>query len=89
MNNVKYAGIDSSVTEKVKGYVLDETFADGGKVTNETLVFKEGFFDSMGFVRLISYLEGEFRIKITDEDLVESNFESINAISEFVSKKVK
>ncbi len=85
MNNGKQA----LVTDKVKSYVIEETFADGGKINNETLVFKEGFFDSMGFVRLVSYLENEFKIRISDEDLVESNFESINAISDFVSKKVK
>jgi len=84
MNNGKHA----LVTDKVKSYVIEETFADGGKISNDTLVFKEGFFDSMGFVRLISYLENEFKIRISDSDLVESNFESINAISEFVTKKV-
>jgi acyl carrier protein len=85
MNN----GNQTLVADKVKSYVLEETFADGGKINNETLVFKEGFFDSMGFVRLVSYLENEFKIRISDDDLVESNFESINAISDFVSKKVK
>jgi acyl carrier protein len=85
MNN----GNQTLVADKVKSYVLEETFADGGKINNETLVFKEGFFDSMGFVRLVSYLENEFKIRISDDDLVESNLESINAISDFVSKKVK
>lgn len=86
MNN---NGTQEAVVNKVKTYVLDETFADGGKINNETLVFKEGFFDSMGFVRLVSYLENEFGITIKDEDLVEENFESINAISHFVSTRVK
>lgn len=86
MNN---NGNNEAVINKVKTYVLDETFADGGKINNETLVFKEGFFDSMGFVRLVSYLETEFGIKIKDDDLVEENFESINAISQFVSTRVK
>lgn len=86
MNN---NGTQEAVVNKVKTYVLDETFADGGKINNETLVFKEGFFDSMGFVRLVSYLENEFGIRIKDEDLVEENFESINAISHFVSTRVK
>lgn len=86
MNN---NGNNEAVINKVKTYVLDETFADGGKITNETLVFKEGFFDSMGFVRLVSYLENEFGIRIKDDDLVEENFESINAISHFVSTRVK
>jgi acyl carrier protein len=85
MNN----GKEALVADKVKAYVLEETFADGGKLDNETMVFKEGYFDSMGFVKLVSYLENEFKIRITDADLVETNFESINAISNFVTKKVK
>ena len=85
MNN----GKEALVADKVKAYVLEETFADGGKIDNETMVFKEGYFDSMGFVKLVSYLENELKIRITDDDLVETNFESINAISNFVTKKVK
>lgn len=78
----------TSITDKIRAYVLEETFADGGKINNETMVFKEGFFDSMGFVRLVSFLENEFGIRISDEDLVESNFESINAISNFVKNRL-
>lgn len=77
------------IADKIKSYVLDETFADGGKINNESLIFKEGYFDSMGFVRLVSFLENEFAIRISDEDLVETNFESVNAISNFVQKRVK
>lgn len=77
------------ITDKIRSYVLEETFADNGKINNDSLVFKEGYFDSMGFVRLVSYLENEFGISIGDEDLVEKNFESINAISNFVSSRAK
>lgn len=79
----------TSVTDKIKSYVLEETFADGGKINNESLIFKEGYFDSMGFVRLVSFLENEFAIRISDEDLIETNFESVNAISNFVQNRVK
>lgn len=78
----------TSITDKIRSYVLEETFADGGKINNETMVFKEGYFDSMGFVRLVSFLENEFSIRISDEDLVEKNFESINAISSFVKNRL-
>lgn len=73
--------------EKIKHYILQETFAESDKINDESLIFKEGYFDSMGFVRLVSFLETEFRIKIHDNDLVEKNFESINAITDFVSNK--
>lgn len=76
------------IKEKIRNYVLQETFADGEKIQNESMVFKEGYFDSMGFVRLVSFLENEFNLKIYDADLVEENFESINAITDFVLRKI-
>jgi acyl carrier protein len=76
------------ITDKIRSYVLEETFADGGKIKNDSLIFREGYFDSMGFVRLVSFIENEFGIRITDEDLVEKNFESVNAISSFVLSRL-
>jgi acyl carrier protein len=51
------------------------------------LIFKEGFLDSMGLVILITFLEETFGIATSDSDMVEENFESINAITEFVLRK--
>lgn len=75
------------IKEKIKSYILQETFAENEKITDDSLIFKEGYFDSMGFVRLVSFLETEYRLKIYDTDLVEQNFESINAITNFVIRK--
>jgi len=41
----------------------------------------------MGFIMLITFLEEEFGIKTVDSDLIEENFESINAITEFIQRK--
>ncbi|HLP72144.1 MAG TPA: acyl carrier protein [Bacteroidales bacterium] len=78
----------TTVTDRIRAYVMEETYAENGKINNDTLVFKEGFFDSMGFIRLITFLENEFRIKISDDDLVEKNFESINSMSDFVQSRL-
>jgi len=53
------------------------------------LIFKEGYFDSMGFVRLISFIEEEFDIKTVDTDLIEENFKSINSIAAFIVRNTK
>ena len=73
--------------EKIKNYIVQTSHADADKVKNESLIFKEGFFDSMGFIMLITFLEEEFGIKTVDSDLIEENFESINAITEFIQRK--
>lgn len=73
--------------EKIRDYIVQSSHADAEKIKNESLIFKEGFFDSMGFIMLITFLEEQFGIKTVDSDLIEENFESINAITEFIQRK--
>jgi acyl carrier protein len=75
------------IKEKVKNYVLQAVYTEKEKIKDDSLIFKEGYFDSMGFMVLISFIEEEFGIKTNDSDLLEENFESINAISEYVIRK--
>jgi len=77
----------ADIKTKVKEYIQQATFVEKDKIRDDSLIFKEGYFDSMGFVVLITYLEENFGIKTTDSDLVEENFESINAITDFVMRK--
>lgn len=77
----------TEIKAKVKEYIQQATFVEKDKIKDDSLIFKEGYFDSMGFVVLITYLEENFGIKTTDSDLVEENFESINAITDFIVRK--
>jgi len=77
----------TTAKEKIRNYIVQTSHADANKIKDESLIFKEGFFDSMGFIMLITFLEEEFGIKTVDSDLIEENFESINAISEFIQRK--
>lgn len=74
--------------ETIKNYIKENTFKEADKIQEDTLIFQEGFFDSMGFVMLIDFLENKFGIKTNDDDLIEENFESINAINQFVERKL-
>ena len=76
-----------TIKQKLNQYVIDHSFADKDKIKDDALIFREGYFDSMGFIMLITYLEEEFAISVGDEDLVEENFESINAIASYVARK--
>ncbi len=75
--------------QDIKSYVLSTTFGDKSKLTDETMIFREGYYDSMGFVTLIAHLEENYKVKTADEDLIEENFESINAIAKYVESKLK
>lgn len=45
--------------------------------------------DSLGIMKLILFLETEFSIKISDEDLTLENFRSIRSIYSLVENKIE
>lgn len=76
------------IKDRIRQFIVDTTFAPVDQVANETLIFVEGIFDSMGFISLINFIEENFAIKAKDSELLEDNFESINAIARFVESKL-
>jgi acyl carrier protein len=77
------------IKDKVRSYIHQAAHVEKEKIRDESLIFKEGYFDSMGFMVLITFIEEEFGIKTGDLDLTEENFESINAITEFIDRKTQ
>ncbi len=76
-----------SVRGELFAYVKNNTFKETDSLTSDTKLFVEGIFDSMGFALLLDFLEEKYKIVADDNELVEENFESINAITEFILKK--
>jgi acyl carrier protein len=75
------------IEQRIFEYIGKNTHHDVKKVTQQTMLFKEGVFDSMGFVLLLDFLEEGFSIRASDEDLIEENFESVAAITDYIQRK--
>lgn len=78
----------NNIKEKIREFILETSYVSDEQINDDTLIFAEGIMDSMGFISIIGFIEQEFSIATLDEDLVEENFESINAISEFIFRKI-
>jgi acyl carrier protein len=79
----------SEITEKLFVYVRENTFKNTGNMDSGTRLFIEGILDSMGFVMLLDFIEEHFGVSVGDQDLVEENFESIDAIARLVLRKLE
>ena len=64
-----------------------QIFDSDVEFTDDDHIFRKGFVDSLFAVKLLAYLEQEFKIKISNEDLNIENFHSVNKIIEFVESK--
>ncbi|MBU2929612.1 acyl carrier protein [Winogradskyella psychrotolerans] len=79
---------ETDTKAKVRNYIIESTFDDVEKIKDDTLIFEEGILDSMGLLFLIEFLQEEFNLTTSDEELVVENFQSINSIMTFIERKM-
>ncbi len=60
---------------------------DEKSVASDESLLNSGLIDSTGIFEIVSFLEKEFGIEVSDEDVIPDNFETINNIVEFVNGK--
>ncbi len=74
----------------IKEFIQSELVSDrtDDHLSNTDNLIESGIIDSLGIMRLIAYLEKTYSIKITDDDLVVDNFETIEAISTFLRNRI-
>ena len=59
------------------------------KITNDLNIIEQGILDSMDIFRLIQFIEQEADVSFEPEEMVQTNFQSINDIISFVKQKKK
>ena len=77
----------SELKNDIKKYLSSAGYVEISRIHDDTLLFNDEIIDSIGFVHLVVFLEDRYRIKTADKDLVEENFETVNAIVKFVLQK--
>jgi acyl carrier protein len=73
--------------EEIKEFIADITFTNPNEIKEDTMLFEEGIFDSMGLLNLISFLEEKYGVQTNDIDLMEENFQNLNAIENYIASK--
>lgn len=76
------------IQESIKQFILKTSYISADQVSYDTLIFAQGIMDSMGFISIIGFVEENYSISIADDELVEANFESIQAIAAFIFGKL-
>ena len=69
------------IREFIERHVRQRNFDD------DVDIFALGFVNSMFAMQLVLFVEGDFGIKVEDEDLEIDNFKSVNAIGALVERK--
>lgn len=77
-----------SIKKNIKNFIIEASLSSADKINDEILIFETGLLDSMGLLFLIEFLNENYNVEVSDEELNPKNFESINSITSFVEKKL-
>ena len=79
------------MTEEIRQYILAE-FLPGEKPANlrdDTPLWTSGVVDSVGILRLVSFVEEHFGIEVEAHEAGVENFDTIASIASFIESKKK
>jgi acyl carrier protein len=70
----------------INDYISREIVQDPAllPLSNETSLLEEGILDSLGLLRLVMFLEEQFKITVGETDLLPENFDSVNTICAYL-----
>lgn len=92
MISLKKTGfIDSrgkEMEEKIRKYIDDLAADKGVELEKKTDLFETGVLDSMGFIMLLSFIQDEFGIEFSEEDMNAEKFTTFDSIVGFLQEKI-
>ncbi|MGD8212424.1 MAG: acyl carrier protein [Desulfobacterales bacterium] len=73
---------------KLKQYMTKELLADQDDIDiqEDDNLLLSGLIDSLGIMRLITFIEQEFQVKVQPEDVTIENFSTIKIISDYLAR---
>ena len=80
--------VTSSIEQRIHAFLLEKfPLARKAGVDKDTALLEKGILDSLGILDVVSFLESDFSIVMSDEELVPENFQSLGTLAAFVLKK--
>ena len=74
--------------QEIRSYVVEKfLFGQDTDLTDDSSFLDKGILDSTGVLELVALLESTYDIKVSDDELLPDNLDSINAICAFIDRK--
>jgi acyl carrier protein len=79
----------NDVTSAIRKYIAQNILFSGNgyPYPDDASFLDEGIVNSMNVLELVTFVEGQFGIKVNDIDIVPANFDSVSSLATYVSHK--
>ena len=74
------------VADRIRSFLVQQ-FPAAKNISDDDPLLRNSLIDSLGILEVVTFLEKEFAIIVSDEELLPENFESVGRLSNFVRQK--
>jgi len=87
-NLLKEGLVDKNLNEQLRQFIVKKfPMARKQQITCTDSLLERGLMDSQGVLEVVAFIEQQFSIIVSDDDLLPENFESIDRIVTFIQNK--
>lgn len=74
--------------EQIKNFIVGTLMFGEGSVEDDDQLFESGAIDSLGFIKLLTFIEKNFNVRIDMSEVTMDKFGSINDIERTIKNKL-
>lgn len=80
-----------NIKSEIRNFIVDNFLygQDDNALGEDDSFLRTGIIDSTGVLELVSFVQEKFGITVGDEELLPDNFDSLNRLALFITKKIE
>ena len=78
-----------NTAEQIRSFLAENFMlsSDGFTLVDDASLLEAGVVDSTGILELTMFVEDTFGVEVADQEIVPENFDTVNAIVDYVASK--
>lgn len=79
----------NNTATKIRKFIVEEIMYQKNEsaLDYDASLLEGGIIDSTAILQLITYLQDEFKVSISNTDIVPENFDTVNSIANFIEAR--
>ena len=76
---------DATLTAQIQSFLVDEFLFGEGTVEPSDDLFETGVVDSLGFLRVLAFMERSLGVQVSMSEIVMENFNTVEKVAAYVA----
>lgn len=79
--------MSQEIQDKLLAFITGSFMVERDEIDLDKSMIDEGIIDSFGLIEIATFMEKEFSMQVGEEQMVRSNFGSVNKIVDFIKRE--